>query len=123
MDSPADAVPRATWSERLVLWGPGMVVGGGAGVVTAHGLFVVAAAAGVPVGIAWLYPIITDGLALVAYGSTHRFRGGAMIYAWTVVVLAAGLSGLAQAVHLADNTAHVSQATRFGARRPLGQRS
>jgi hypothetical protein len=49
----------------------------------------------------WLYPLITDGLALVAYAATARLTGSSARYAWIVVVLAAGLSGLAQASFLA----------------------
>jgi hypothetical protein len=85
----------------VALWLPGLLVALGAGAVTAHGLFEVAVAAQVPWQIAWLYPLITDGLALVAYVATTRLTGSARRYAWGVVVLAAGLSGLAQAVYLA----------------------
>ncbi len=100
---------------RAVIWLPGLAVALGAAVATAHGLFEVAVAARVPVGIAWLYPLITDGLALVAYAATARLTGGAARYAWSVVVLAAGLSGLAQAVYLAgDATVDASPALRFG---------
>jgi hypothetical protein len=42
---------------------------------TAHGLYEVAIAAQVPPAIAWLYPVITDGLALVAYASAARLQG------------------------------------------------
>jgi hypothetical protein len=83
------------------LWFPGLLVALGAAVTTAHGLFEVARAATVPAGIAVLYPLITDGLALVAYASTARLSGQGRRYAWTVVILAAGLSGLAQATYLA----------------------
>lgn len=88
----------------------------GAAAATAHGLFEVAVASRVPAGIAWLYPVITDGLALVAYAATavlpHR---GARAYAWSVVVLAAGLSGLAQAAFLAGDAAVTAPAAlRFG---------
>ena len=86
---------------RAVLWLPGLAVALGAAVATAHGLYEVALAAAVPAGIAWLYPLITDGLALVAYGATARLSGSAARYAWAVVVVAAGLSGLAQAAFLA----------------------
>jgi hypothetical protein len=58
----------------------------------------------VPAGIAWLYPLITDGLALVAYAATTRLHAAAARYAWSVVVLAAGLSGLAQAALLGSQT-------------------
>ena len=73
----------------------------GAGVATAHGLYQVAAASGVPHAVAWLYPLITDGLALVAYAATARLHSTGRRYAAVVVVGAAGLSGLAQAVYLA----------------------
>ena len=100
---------------RAVIWLPGLAVAIGAAAATAHGLYEVAIAARVPAGIAWLYPLITDGLALVAYGATARLRGGAARYAWAVVVLAAGLSGLAQAAYLAgDATLAAPPALRFG---------
>lgn len=82
------------------VWAPAAVVATSAAVATAHGLYEVAMAAGVPRGIAWLYPVITDGLAIVAYGGTARLSGQGRRYAWGVVVLAAGLSGLAQAAYL-----------------------
>jgi hypothetical protein len=87
---------------RAAVWMPGLAVALGAAVATAHGLYEVAAAATVPTVIAWLYPLITDGLALVAYTATARLAGSARRYAWAVVVLAAGLSGLAQASYLAS---------------------
>src|SRR6266540_1618729 len=82
-------------------WTAGLAVAVGAGVATAHGLFQVAVASGVPKPVAWLYPLITDGLALVAYAATARLRSAGRRYAATIVILAAGLSGLAQAVYLA----------------------
>jgi hypothetical protein len=85
---------RATWTA-------GLAVAIGAGVATAHGLYQVAAASGVPHPVAWLYPLITDGLALVAYAATARLHSTGRRYAAVVVVGAAGLSGLAQAVYLA----------------------
>ena len=66
---------------------------------TAHGLYAVALASGVPWQVACLYPLITDGLALVAYWATKQLAS--TFYPWLVVVVAAGLSGLAQAVNLA----------------------
>jgi hypothetical protein len=100
---------------RAVIWLPGLAVALGAAVATAHGLFEVAVAARVPAGIAWLYPLITDGLALVAYAATARLTGGPARYAWSVVVLAAGLSGLAQAVYLSSGAAvEATPALRFG---------
>ena len=61
-------------SGRRATWAAGLVVAAGAGVATAHGLYQVAAAARVPAPIAWLYPLITDGLALVAYAATARLH-------------------------------------------------
>src|SRR5690606_9829330 len=84
------------------------------GVATAHGLYEVAIAAGAPEPIACLYPLITDGLALVAYASTARLHGPGRGYAWSVVVLAAGLSGLAQASFLAGGVPFAPPALRFG---------
>jgi hypothetical protein len=98
------------WVARAAIWLPGLVVALGAAVVTAHGLYEVAVAARVPAAIAWLYPLITDGLALVAYAATARLSGAGRRYAWLVVVLAAGLSGLAQAAYLAgDAVGHLAQ--------------
>lgn len=100
---------------RAAIWLPGLAVALGAAVATAHGLYEVAHAARVPAAIAWLYPLITDGLALVAYAATARLSGSAARYAWSVVVLAAGLSGLAQAAFLASGSAvDASPALRFG---------
>lgn len=92
---------RGGRAMRTVVWIAGLLVAIGAAVATAHGLFEVAVAARVPAGIAWIYPLITDGLALVAYAASARLHGPAARYAWGVVVLAAGLSGLAQAMFLA----------------------
>jgi hypothetical protein len=102
---------------RRAVWAAGLVVATGAGVATAHGLYQVAAAAQVPAPIAWLYPLITDGLALVAYAATSRLDDGGRRYAATIVVLAASLSGLAQAVYLAGGIARTTTAPvglRFG---------
>ncbi|MCE3552837.1 hypothetical protein LWC33_15400 [Pseudonocardia sp. RS11V-5] len=97
------------------IWLPGLAVAIGAAAATAHGLYEVAIASRVPSGIAWLYPLITDGLALVAYAATARLSGSAARYAWAVVVVAAGLSGLAQAVYLASEQGlEASPAVRFG---------
>ena len=103
-----------TRALRTAIWLPGLAVAVGAAVATAHGLYEVAVAARVPAGIAWLYPLITDGLALVAYAATARLDGSARRYAWTVVVLAAGLSGLAQASFLAGGVERTDPALRFG---------
>src|SRR4051794_29358650 len=109
------ATSGAGRAVRAVIWLPGLAVALGAAVATAHGLFEVAVAARVPAGIAWLYPLITDGLALVAYAATARLSGGPARYAWTVVVLAAGLSGLAQAVYLSGGASvDATPALRFG---------
>ncbi|GAA1858747.1 hypothetical protein GCM10009836_43730 [Pseudonocardia ailaonensis] len=101
--------------KARAIWLPGLAVAIGAAAATAHGLYEVAVASRVPAGIAWLYPLITDGLALVAYATTARLEGSAARYAWAVVVTAAGLSGLAQAIYLAsDETLEASPAVRFG---------
>ncbi|MER7861691.1 hypothetical protein ABTX61_21470 [Amycolatopsis japonica] len=80
-------------------WLPGLVVAICAAVATAHGLFEVVVASGVLASIAWTYPVITDGLAIVAYVATSKLSGAGRRYAWAVVILAAGLSGLAQAIY------------------------
>jgi hypothetical protein len=98
----------------VLIWVAGLVVVLAAGAATAHGLYEVALASRAPAGIAWLYPLITDGLALVAYAATTRLGGPGRRYAWTVVVLAAGLSGLAQATYLAGGVASASAGLRFG---------
>jgi hypothetical protein len=90
-----------------------LVVALGAGVATAHGLYEVALAAGTPKVLAWLYPLITDGLALVAYATTARLSSHGRSYAWTVVVIAAGLSGLTQASYLAGGVASAPPGLRF----------
>ncbi len=101
-------------SRRDMPWSAGLVVAVGAGAATAHGLYEVATAAGAPAAIAWLYPLITDGLALVAYAVGARLTGRAHTQAWTVVVLAAALSGLAQATYLAGAVGSAPVALRFG---------
>ncbi len=95
-------------------WLPALLVAVCAVAATAHGLFEVAVAARVPPWMAWTYPVITDGLALVAYAATHRLRGWAAGYAWVVTVLAAALSGLAQAVYLASDPLVAGPELRFG---------
>ena len=107
------AAPR----DGRLTWTAGLAVALGAGVATAHGLYQVAAAARVAAPIAWLYPLITDGLALVAYAATARLHHGGRRYAAGIVILAAGLSGLAQAVYLAGGLDHTTAAPvglRFG---------
>lgn len=101
---------RAGWR----VWLPALLVAASAVAATAHGIYEVAIASRVPWGVALLYPLITDGLALVAYASTHRLRGWAAGYAWLVTILAAGLSGLAQAAYLASEPLVASQEIRFG---------
>jgi hypothetical protein len=95
------------------VWVAGLIVALGAGVATAHGLYEVALAAGTPRALAWLYPLITDGLALVAYATTSRLAESGRRYAWTVVVTAAGLSGLTQASYLAGGVANAPAVLRF----------
>jgi hypothetical protein len=99
---------------RAGVWLPGLAVTAAAAAATAHGLFEVALGCGTPAGIGWLYPVITDGLALVAYAATNRLCGSGRRYAWAVVVLAAGLSGLAQASYLAGGVDVAPAGLRFG---------
>jgi uncharacterized membrane protein YhaH (DUF805 family) len=96
-----------------IVWVAGLIVALGAGVATAHGLYEVALAAGTPRALAWLYPLITDGLALVAYATTTRLHDHGRRYAWTIVVTAAGLSGLTQASYLAGGVASAPPPLRF----------
>jgi hypothetical protein len=103
---------RGGWG-RWTVWAAGLVVALGAGVATAHGLYEVALAAGTPKVLAWLYPLITDGLALVAYATTARLANRGRRYAATVVVIAAGLSGLTQASYLAGGVASAPPGLRF----------
>ncbi|HSZ28550.1 MAG TPA: DUF2637 domain-containing protein, partial [Pseudonocardiaceae bacterium] len=103
---------HARWG-RWTIWGAGLVVALGAGVATAHGLYQVALAAGTPTALAWLYPLITDGLALVAYATTARLTHHGRRYAWTVVITAAGLSGLTQASYLAGDVTTAPPPLRF----------
>ena len=108
------SVPGGRDWGRVTVWLAGLLVAAGAIAATAHGLFEVARAASVPSGIGWLYPVITDGLALVAYVATTRLSGHGRSYAWSVVVLAALLSGVAQASFLAGGVATASTPLRFG---------
>jgi hypothetical protein len=113
-DPGGDAVTRPGLRAGLgLVWIAGLLVAVGAGVATAHGLYEVALAAGVPRMLAWLYPIITDGLALVAYATTTRLNHHGRRYAWTVVVAAAGLSGLTQASYLAGGVKSAPAVLRF----------
>jgi hypothetical protein len=108
--------PIRAGGGRLV-WAAGLLVAAAAGVATAHGLYQVAVAARVPVMIGWLYPVITDGLALLAYAATTRLtHPGSRRYAAGIVLLAAGLSGLAQAINLTGGITHTTAAAglRFG---------
>jgi hypothetical protein len=98
----------------VALWLPALCVALAAAVATAHGLYEVALAARVPTPVALLYPAITDGLALVAYAATTRLAAQARRYAWGVVLTAAGLSGLAQAIYLADGVHTAPAVLRFG---------
>lgn len=110
--SDQNAAGEVTDSRSHLLWAYVVAVGGG--VLTAHGLYEVAVKSGVPAGLAWIYPLITDGLALVAYISTPHLAKGARRYAASVVVIAATLSGVAQAVYLAGGAATPSQVLKLG---------
>lgn len=101
--------------RRDAVWWAGLVVACAAAAATAHGIYAVAAASDVPWPVAVLYPVMTDGLALVAYSATNRLTDAGRRYAWSVVVLAAGLSGAAQAVYLAGGGLdEAGAAVRFG---------
>lgn len=99
---------------RAWVFAAGAVVGLSAAVATAHGSYEVAHACGVPTPIAALYPVIADGLALVAYASTARLTAAGRCYAWSLVVIAAGLSGLAQASYLAGSVERAPTWLQFG---------
>ncbi|SFW50357.1 hypothetical protein [Amycolatopsis australiensis] len=111
---------RSSGWATLATLAPGLVVALGAAAATAHGLFEVVLAAKVPALIAWIYPVITDGLAIVAYASTGRLPRRGRCYAWAVVILAAGLSGLAQAVYLAGGVSEASSAAGLPAAMRFG---
>lgn len=101
--------------RRDGVWWAGLVVACAAAAATAHGLYAVAEASDVPWPVAVLYPVMTDGLALVAYSATNRLTDAGRRYAWSVVILAAGLSGAAQAVYLAGGGLdEAGPAVRFG---------
>jgi hypothetical protein len=111
------APPPKGASGRGPILTAALTVACAAGVATAHGLYQVAVASRVPTAVAWLYPVITDGLALVAYATTNRLYTRGRRYAAVIVILAAGLSGTAQAVYLAGgiNTRAIAPTgLRFG---------
>jgi hypothetical protein len=92
---------------RRVTWIAGLLVATAGAVATAHGLYEVAVACGQPPAVAALYPIMTDGLALVAYAASTQLRGWPLRYAWACIIVAASLSGVVQAIQLAGGLAHV----------------
>jgi hypothetical protein len=103
-DSPATVTPvtlPVSRARRGTVWAVTIAVTAGAAWLTAHGLHEVAVASRVPSGRAWVYPLVTDGMALVAYAATRCLTAGQRRYAWLVVGLAAVLSGVAQASYLA----------------------
>lgn len=87
-------------SARALIAIPAGAVAAGAVLATGHGLHEVALAAGVDDPIAWVYPVITDGLAMVAYATAGQVPDRKR-YAWTVVLISAVMSGIAQAFYLA----------------------
>lgn len=90
--------PRSAYLPLAMRWAVLAVVLCGA-YATAHGLYGVARACGITVPVAVLYPVIADGLALVAYATIERLdRKRDRAYAWFVVVLAGGLSATAQGI-------------------------
>jgi hypothetical protein len=94
MTATAAVTPR-----RSLVWWATLLVAACGVIATAHGLYAVAVACGVPWQVAVLYPAMADGLAVVAYAATKRLASTR--YPWAVVIVAAGLSGLAQGVNLA----------------------
>jgi hypothetical protein len=113
--TPAARLARHGPSRPDSIWWAGLLVAAAAAAATAHGLYAVAAASDVPQPVAALYPVMTDGLALVAYSATNRLTNGSRRYAWAVVVTAAGLSGAAQAVYLAGGGVNAAPSgVRFG---------
>lgn len=107
MSKPATA---ATWRRRAEQ-APLAAVWAAGAALTAVGMYSVAVACGIPGELAWLYPLIFDGLALVAYRATNHTQDGARRYAAFVVVLCTGLSALAQAAHLAAGKGLTAGAT------------
>src|ERR671933_653467 len=105
--------PEVTRARLGLVWIAGLVVAISAGVATAHGLYEVALAARVPRMLAWLYPLLPDGLALVPSATPPRLADHGRRYAWTVVVVAAALSGLTQAGYLAGSVASAPPVLRF----------
>lgn len=102
-------------SVRDGVWWAGLMVAVAAATATAHGLYAVAVASDVPWPVAGLYPVMTDGLALVAYSATNRLIDRPRRYAWAVVIVSAGLSGGAQALYLAGGGVDdAPAAVRFG---------
>jgi hypothetical protein len=86
------------WHTAIFIAGAVVALAGAT--LTATGLYAVAVNCGVPAGLAWLYVLSTDGLAVTAYGSTLFLRGKA--YPWLIVLVGAVLSALAQGTHLAQ---------------------
>ncbi len=75
------------------------------------------AVGGVGRAVLWLpgLAVAVGAAVATAHTATARLAGRAARYAWSVVVLAAGLSGLAQAAYLAGGPAvEVSPVLRFG---------
>jgi hypothetical protein len=91
----------AAWLHRRAEQAPLAAVWAAGAALTAVGMYSVAVACGIPGNLAWLYPLIFDGLALVAYRATSHTKDGARRYAAFVVMLCTGLSATAQAAHLA----------------------
>ena len=102
--------------RRDAVWWAGLAVAAAAAAATAHGLYAVAAASDVPWPVAALYPVMTDGLALVAYSATNRLTDGwPQLRLGRSSSLAAGLSGAAQALYLAGGGGRRRlPAVRFG---------
>lgn len=72
-------------------------VAAAAAVATFHGAERAAAAGGVAWGITLLYPVMLDGLAVLAFRQIASSDGWRRVFAWFVMLAAAGASGSAQA--------------------------
>jgi hypothetical protein len=76
-----------------------------AAVATFHGAAHAAGTSGVTAPVTLLYPVMGDGLAVLAFRRIGVTRGPARGFAWAVMVVAASASGLAQAYVLAAGKA------------------
>lgn len=70
-----------------------------AAVATFYGGFTVTVACGISPYVAWIWPVISDGLAYKAFRSVEQIQGKlSKAYAWLVTTIFAAQSGIAQGV-------------------------